>query len=171
MENNEQLDQLDCLTINLSGHSLNDETLMEFILDELLATSIPRGKICFEVTETAAVINLTDALEVIAELKELGFKFALDDFGTGQSSYTYLKKIPVDYLKIDGVFIRDIADSAHDFAMVKSINEMAHLLGKQTIAEYVESAAIQEKLLEIGIDYLQGYHIEKPIPLNTLQLA
>jgi len=171
MANSEQLAQIDCLTINLSGHSLNDETLMDFILDELLATNIPRDKICFEVTETAAVINLTDAMEVVAELKELGFKFALDDFGTGQSSYTYLKKIPVDYLKIDGAFVKGIAESTHDFAMVKSINEMAHLMGKQTIAEYVENAAIQEKLLEIGIDYLQGYHIEKPIPLDTLRLA
>ncbi len=144
---------------------------MDFILDELLATNIARDKICFEVTETTAVTNLTDAMEVVAELKELGFKFALDDFGTGQSSYTYLKKIPVDYLKIDGAFVKGIAESNHDFAMVKSINEMAHLMGKQTIAEYVESAAIQEKLLEIGIDYLQGYHIEKPMPLDTLQLA
>ena len=171
MGNSEQLAQIDCLTINLSGHSLNDETLMDFILDELLATNIARDKICFEVTETTAVTNLTDAMEVVAELKELGFKFALDDFGTGQSSYTYLKKIPVDYLKIDGAFVKGIAESSHDFAMVKSINEMAHLMGKQTIAEYVESAAIQEKLLEIGIDYLQGYHIEKPMPLDTLQLA
>jgi diguanylate cyclase (GGDEF)-like protein len=171
MENSKQLAQVDCLTINLSGHSLNDETLMDFILDELLATNIARDKICFEVTETAAVINLTDATEVVAELKELGFKFALDDFGTGQSSYTYLKKIPIDYLKIDGAFVKGIAESAHDLAMVKSINEMAHLMGKQTIAEYVENAAIQEKLLEIGIDYLQGYHIEKPIPLDTLRLA
>jgi len=171
MANSDQLDKVDCLTINLSGHSLNDETFMDFILDELLATNIPRNKICFEVTETTAVTNLTDAIEVITELKELGFKFALDDFGTGLSSYTYLKKMPVDYLKIDGAFVKGIAESDDDFAMVKSINEMAHLMGKETIAEYVESAAIQEKLVEIGIDYLQGYHIEKPIPLDTLTPA
>lgn len=171
VNNSHQMDQIDCLTINLSGHSLNDETLMDYILDELLATNIPRNKICFEVTETTAVTNLTDAIEVITELKSLGFKFALDDFGTGLSSYTYLKKIPVDYLKIDGAFVRGIAQSDNDLAMVKSINEMAHLMGKETIAEYVENAAIQKKLVEIGIDYLQGFHIEKPVPLESLKLA
>lgn len=166
--NRDKLGNIDCCTINLSGHSLNDETLMDYILDELLEFEIPRDKVCFEVTETAAVRNLADAVEVISELKDLGFKFALDDFGTGLSSYTYLKKLPVDYLKIDGAFVKGIADNPEDLAMVRSINEMAHLMGKQTIAEYVENADIQEKLVEIGIDYAQGFHIEKPIPLDTL---
>lgn len=166
--NRDKLDQIDCCTINLSGHSLNDETLMDHILDKLLEFEIPRDKVCFEVTETAAVKNLADAVEVISELKDLGFKFALDDFGTGLSSYTYLKKLPVDYLKIDGAFIKGIANNPEDLAMVRSINEMAHLMGKQTIAEYVENAAIEEQLVQIGIDYAQGYHIEKPIALDTL---
>jgi len=117
--------------------------MMDYILDELLATEIPRDKICFEVTETAAVTSLTDAMEVIAELKERGFKFALHDFGTGLSSYAYLKKMPVDYLKIDGAFI-------------------------SSIAEYVENEAIQQKLIDIGVDYMQGFHIEKPMPLDNL---
>jgi len=167
-ENSAKLNHINCLTINLSGHSLNDENLMEYILDELLASDLPRNKICFEVTETAAVKNLTDAVEVISELKDLGFKFALDDFGSGLSSYTHLKKIPVDYLKIDGAFVKGIADSPEDLAMVKSINEMAHLLGKQTIAEYVENAAVKEKLEQMGVDYVQGFHIEKPMPLDNL---
>ena len=168
MENEAQLEQLDCLTINLSGYSLNDDGLMDYILDELLETGIPRGKICFEITETTAITNLTDAVELITELKELGFKFALDDFGSGLSSYAYLKKNPIDYLKIDGSFIRNIAHSDEDLAMVKSINEMAHTMGKQTIAECVENEVIQQKLNEIGVDYLQGYNIEKPMPLENL---
>ena len=141
---------------------------MEFILDELLTSEIPRDKICFEITETTAATNLTDAMEIITELKELGFKFALSDFGTGLSSYTYLKKMPVDYLKIDGAFIKGIAASSNDLAMVQSINEMAHLLGKQTIAEYVENADTQKKLVSIGVDYLQGFHIERPMQLDNL---
>lgn len=168
MEHKDQLSHIDCFTVNLSSHSLNDETMMEFILDELLTSEIPRDKICFEITETTAATNLTDAMEIITELKELGFKFALSDFGTGLSSYTYLKKMPVDYLKIDGAFIKGIAASSNDLAMVQSINEMAHLLGKQTIAEYVENADTQKKLVSIGVDYLQGFHIERPMQLDNL---
>ena len=141
---------------------------MSYIFEELLTNDIPREKICFEITETVAVANLADAADFISEMKGLGFKFALDDFGTGLSSYKYLKTLPVDVLKIDGAFIKNIATDAADYAMVKSINEMAHMMGKKTVAEYVENTDILEKLREIGIDYAQGYGIEKPMLLESV---
>ena len=167
-ENQQKLDDIEGFTINLSGHSLNDEGLIGFIFEELVQTDIPRDKICFEITETTAVLNLSDAADFISEMKNLGFKFALDDFGTGLSSYKYLKALPVDYLKIDGSFIKNLDTDINDFAMVKSINDMAHLMGKKTVAEYVENDEILERLREIGVDYAQGYGIEKPMLLNNV---
>ncbi len=167
-ENKHKLDDIEGFTINLSGHSLNDESLIGFIFDELVNTDIPREKICFEVTETTAVLNLADAADFISEMKNLGFKFALDDFGTGLSSYKYLKTLPVDYLKIDGSFVKHIDTDLNDYAMVKSINDMAHLMGKKTVAEYVENESILERLREIGVDYAQGFGIEKPMLLNNV---
>jgi EAL domain-containing protein (putative c-di-GMP-specific phosphodiesterase class I) len=127
---------------------------------------LPR-KICFEITETAAITNLARASRFMLELKDLGCRFALDDFGTGLSSYTYLKQLPVDFLKIDGSFVRDIVDSPIDFAMVKSINEIGHALGKTTVAEFVENDAILTKLAQIGVDYVQGYFVGPPLPIPT----
>jgi EAL domain-containing protein (putative c-di-GMP-specific phosphodiesterase class I) len=110
-----------------------------------------------------AINNINYANNMIYSIKEMGCKFSLDDFGTGQSSYEYLKKLPVDYLKIDGVFIKDIVDNPADQAMVKSINEIGHFLGMKTVAEYVENQQILEVLKEIGVDYAQGFGVEKPI--------
>ena len=168
VKNHALLDNINGLAINLSGHSLNDDTLLSFIWDKFVELDIPRNKLIFEITETATVTNLEKAADFINEMKDVGCKFALDDFGSGLSSYAYLKKLPVDYVKIDGVFVKELATDKSDFAMVKSIHEMAKFLGKRTVAEYVENNDILDKLKEIGIDYAQGWGIEKPIMLEDL---
>ncbi len=155
-------------SINLSGHSMNDESLMEFIFQQFSLYEVPREKICFEVTETTAIANLADAADFIREMKKIGCRFALDDFGAGMSSYAYLKNLPVDFIKIDGSFIKNLHVDPHDCAMVKSIQEMSKQLGILTIAEYVENPAILSKLQDIGVDFVQGYTIEKPILLRDL---
>ncbi|NNM52642.1 MAG: EAL domain-containing protein [Pseudomonadales bacterium] len=166
--NPEKLAMLGGFSINLSGHSLNDEGLMEFIFQQFSQYDVQRSKLCFEVTETTAIANLADAADFIREMKRIGCKFALDDFGAGMSSYAYLKNLPVDFIKIDGSFIKNLDKDKADYAMVKSIHEMAKLLGKATIAEYVENQAILECLREIGVDFVQGYEIEKPRLLSGL---
>ena len=131
-------------------------------------SSIPGSKLCFEITETAAISNLTAANECISSLGDLGCQFALDDFGSGLSSFGYLRTLAVDYLKIDGLFVRDIAEDMIDQAMVKSINEVGHVLGKKTIAEFVENDEIRDILKAIGVDYCQGYGVGNQVPLNDL---
>ena len=116
----------------------------------------------FEVTETAAIANIDHAIEFMNKMKIIGCQFSLDDFGTGLSSYSYLRNLPVDYVKIDGVFVKDLANNPGDYAVVKSINEIGHFMGKRTIAEFVEDNDILDNLREIGVDYAQGYGIEKP---------
>ena len=152
--------------INLSGHSLSDEHFLTFICQQLDRLDLSTGKICFEITETAAITNLTSASQFIHTLKQRGCLFTLDDFGSGLSSFGYLKNLPVDFLKIDGIFVKDIVDDPVDFAMVKSIHEIGRVMGKKTIAEFVENNAILEKLREIGVDYVQGYAIAMPEPLR-----
>lgn len=156
------------LSINLSGNSLNDATFLDFLVDQFGNYRITPSSICFEITETATIKNLTNAVDFMHQIKKIGCSFALDDFGTGLSSYEYLKHLPVDYLKIDGMFIVDIATSTSDYAMVKSINEIAQFMGKKTIAEFVESEAALTALREIGIDYAQGYHIGQPKLLDQI---
>ena len=168
VENSDGLADLGGISINLSGCSLNDEGFLAYILQQFADSGAPAEKICFEVTETAAISNLANAADFIGQLKAIGCTFALDDFGSGLSSYSYLKHLPVDFLKIDGMFVRDILTSEADFAMVKSINELSHFLGKKTIAEYVENERIRDQLIEIGVDYAQGYAIEKPRCLNEI---
>jgi diguanylate cyclase (GGDEF)-like protein/PAS domain S-box-containing protein len=164
----EQLEQLNLCAINLSGLSLSNETFLPFVIEEMEKFGITPRKICFEITETVAIANLSSAIGFISSLRELGCHFALDDFGSGLSSFAYLKNLPVDFLKIDGLFVKDILDDPMDLAMVKSINEIGHVMGKQTIAEFVENAAILEKLKEIGVDYAQGYGIGRPIPIEEI---
>ena len=164
----ERLACLQMCAINLSGHSLTDENFLTFVLEQLRAWNIPAEHICFEVTETAAIENLSKAIQLIETLKARGCRFALDDFGSGLSSFTYLKKLPVDYLKIDGAFVKGIANSSIDFQVVKTIHEIGKVLGKQTIAEFVENDAIREKLREIGVDYAQGYGIGRPQPIEEM---
>ncbi|MCW9048383.1 MAG: EAL domain-containing protein [Gammaproteobacteria bacterium] len=166
-----QLENLKCCAINLSGMSLNDEKLFDFIQLQFDKTKVPSEKICFEITETAAVTNLSKATGLINQLRKLGCKSALDDFGSGMSSFAYLKNFPIDYLKIDGVFVKDIISDPIDNAMVKSINDIGHVLGLKTIAEYVEDEEILVRLKELGVDEAQGYHIAKPQSLDHLSDA
>jgi diguanylate cyclase (GGDEF)-like protein/PAS domain S-box-containing protein len=161
-----ELQQLDLCTINLSGHSMSDQAFLAFIMHQFEVTAIPPEKICFEVTETAAIANLTTATQFIKALKARGCCFALDDFGSGLSSFAYLKNLPVDFLKIDGAFVKDIADDPTSCAIVKSINEIGQIMGKQTVAEFVENEPILEKLRQMGVDYAQGYFIGRPRPLK-----
>ena len=160
--NSERLERLHLCCINLSGASLADEEFLAFVQGQLEQTQIPPKKICFEVTETAAIAKLSRAMSFMTALKARGCQFALDDFGSGLSSFAYLKTLPVDYLKIDGSFVKDIVDDEVDLAMVRSINDVGKVMGKRTVAEFVESAAILEKLHEIGVDYAQGYGISRP---------
>jgi EAL domain-containing protein (putative c-di-GMP-specific phosphodiesterase class I) len=164
-EHPERLERTALCSINLSGHSLGNRELFRIIREHFDQASIPPHKICFEVTETAAVTRLNQAVEFIKALKRMGFKFSLDDFGSGFSSFAYLRNLPVDYLKIDGQFIRNIHIDPVDRAMVKSIIEIAKLMGKSTVAEYVENQQILSVLQELGVDFAQGYHFSRPQPL------
>lgn len=154
--------------INLSGQSIGDEDFLSFIKSRLSAYDIDPAKICFEITETAAISNLNKATSFISELKNLGCFFALDDFGSGLSSFAYLKNLPVDYIKIDGMFVRDIANDPIDQEMVRSITSIAIAMNKKTIAEFVENDEIKDILADMGVDYVQGYGIAKPLPLEAL---
>jgi diguanylate cyclase (GGDEF)-like protein/PAS domain S-box-containing protein len=160
-----KLKKLHICAINLSGQSLGNEEFMQNLLNDLDESGIPANKICFEITETAAIANLASAIRFINKFRSKGCLFALDDFGSGVSSFGYLKNLPVDYLKIDGSFVRDIANDRIDRAMVKSINEIGQIMGKQTIAEFVENDVILKELKKLGVDYAQGYGIGKPRPL------
>ena len=166
------LRQLKRCSINLSAQSLSDEMTGDIIESSLKKFNIPAEKICFEITETVAIANFTSAIALIRRLKTMGCRIALDDFGSGMSSFSYLKNLPIDYLKIDGIFIKDIHTDPVSLAMVKSIIEVAHLMGLKTIAEFVSSPEILDKLQEIGVDYGQGYAIAKPqlfevVPAHT----
>jgi diguanylate cyclase (GGDEF)-like protein/PAS domain S-box-containing protein len=156
-----------CLyTINLSGASINDETLLVFLKDQFNRHQVSPRTICFEITETTAIANLAKAAQLIRELKQIGCHFALDDFGSGMSSFSYLKNLPIDYLKIDGSFIKNIVTNAIDSVMVECINRIGHMLGLLTIAEFVENEAILNKLHDLGVDYAQGYGIAEPCPME-----
>ncbi|MBT3015135.1 MAG: EAL domain-containing protein [Candidatus Thiodiazotropha sp. (ex Clathrolucina costata)] len=165
-ENPQRLDELGLCAINLSGQSLGDGSLHEHILEQLRKFNLPAEKISFEITETAVVSRLDQAARFISLLKRRGFRFALDDFGTGMSSFSYLKRLPVDYLKIDGSFVSNMVNDPVDKAMVESINEIGHLMGLQTIAEYVEDDQTLEQLIDIGVDYAQGFGVVRPMPLQ-----
>jgi diguanylate cyclase (GGDEF)-like protein/PAS domain S-box-containing protein len=164
-ENRNVLSQIDKCSINLSGQSLVSEGFLPFIVAKLKEYKIQPSKICFEITETAAIANLDQATSFVQSLKDLGCYFALDDFGSGLSSFAYLKTLPVDFLKIDGMFVKDIHKDDVSRAMVKAINEMGHVLGKQTIAEYVENEEILDILKKIGVDFAQGFHAGRPAPI------
>ena len=169
-ENRAHLDHVSSFSINLSGHSLNDLGLMEYVMTQMRNTNVPIGKICFEITETLGIANLSDASDFIKRFKTTGCQFSLDDFGSGMSSYGYLKSLPVDYLKIDGVFVKDMATNPNDYAVVKSISEIGHFMGKKIIAEYVQDDETIQLLQDLGVDYAQGYGIEKPRPLDDILL-
>ncbi len=153
--------------INLSGTSLNAEGFLDFVRQLALKHALPPHSICFEITETVAIHNLRKAAEFIQECKSMGFLFALDDFGAGTSSFGYLKNLPVDYLKIDGGFVKNLEHDAIDMAMTDTINRIGHIMGIKTVAEYAENDAIIKEVKRIGVDYAQGYGISKPAPLFT----
>lgn len=166
-ENNpERVKTLGLCSVNISGPSFSNSQFLDFLVEQLNTRNIPAYKLCFEITETAAVSSLNSATIFIETLRSLGCQFALDDFGSGMSSFAYLKNLPVDYLKIDGEFVRDIVTDKIDQAMVKSINDVGHVLDKKTIAEFVENDEILSILNGFGVDYAQGYGIEKPRPLE-----
>ena len=158
----DERERLALCSINLSGQSLTDDGFLPFVIQQFQHSGIDAEKICFEITETAAIASYAQASRFINALKELGCKFALDDFGTGLSSFGYLKHFPVDYLKIDGSFVREILHDPIDREMVRSINEIGHLTGKQTIAEFAENSEIITMLKGMGIDYAQGYGVSEP---------
>ena len=157
------------LAINLSGTSLSEDRFLEYVIDELEKQHLPSGAICFEITETAAISNLSRVVHFMQTLKKLGCKFSLDDFGSGLSSFTYLKNLPVDYLKIDGQFIRNVVEDNVDESMVKAISEVGHAMGIETIAERVETRQVLEKLGTLGVEFAQGYYIAKPASVATFE--
>ena len=156
------------IAINLSGQSIGNENLLEYVPALMKQHQIDPKLITFEITETSAIANLSIAMEFIKEVKSLGCKFSLDDFGSGLSSFAYLKNMPVDFLKIDGSFVKDILEDPIDEAMVQSINQIGHVMKIQTIAEFVENTDIEKRLMEIEVDFAQGYGIEKPRPFSEV---
>jgi diguanylate cyclase (GGDEF)-like protein len=165
----DERERLIMCTINLSGQSLGDDKFLPFVIEQFAKSGLDASKICFEITETSAVASFSQANRFIRSLKELGCKFSLDDFGTGLSSFNYLKQFPVDFLKIDGSFVRGILHDPIDREMVRSINEIGHLTGKLVIAEFAENAEIIQMLTNLGVDYAQGYGIAQPsrLPKST----
>lgn len=154
--------------INLSGLSISEPAFMHFLSDALANTTFPTSAICFEITETAAISNLVQTVDFVRNLKELGCRFALDDFGSGLSSFAYLKSLPVDYIKIDGQFVQDMAHEPVSAVMVRSINEVAQMMGKQTVAEFVENDITLSILRDIGVDFYQGHFLGYPKPIEEL---
>ncbi|MGP4845988.1 EAL domain-containing protein [Marinobacter sp. 1Y8] len=161
-DNPDMVKDLSICSINLSAATLNDDRFPQVLQKLIDRYAIPTEKVCFEITETLVITNLSKTIALAEEFKRQGFLFSLDDFGSGFSSYHYLKRLPVDFLKIDGEFVRGIVTDPVDEAMVRSMNDIGHVMGKKTIAEYVESEAILEKLKEIGVDYVQGYFTGMP---------
>ncbi len=161
---------LECVeqcSINISGHTLSNEAFLDCYVDAIVESAVPANKLCFEITETAAISNLTNARTFISNLKDRGCSIALDDFGSGLSSFAYLKNLPVDIIKIDGAFIRDLKVDVLDFEMVSAIDRLAKAMQKKTIAEFVESNQILHMLDEIGVDFAQGFGINEPRPLES----
>lgn len=167
-ENLNTLTDLKSCSINLSGQSLGDEQFIPFLIGELDRTSVPMHCICFEITETTTIANLANARKLINSVKQKGCLFALDDFGSGLSSFAYLRTLPVDYLKIDGLFVKEMLKNKIDLAIVRSIVEIGQSMNVKTIAEFVETDEIRTKLNELRVDFVQGYGVAKPQPIEEL---
>lgn len=156
------------LSINLSGQSVGNAEVLELIKSEIAANEVEAGQLCFEITETAAISNLSTAIGFIHSLRELGCKFSLDDFGSGLSSFGYLSNLEVDFIKIDGEFIKSIETSELSLSIVSAINRIGHVMGVRTIAEFVESPSLLESIQSVGIDYVQGFAVHRPAPLHEV---
>ena len=154
--------------INLSGQSICDHDFLNYVVSELDASGVLPNSVCFEITETAIVSNFFYAEKLLENLKGMGCSFSLDDFGSGLSSFGYLKKLMVDYLKIDGSFVKSMLDDDKDYALVKSINQVGQEMGMKTIAEFVENETLHKALIDMNVDFSQGYGISKPVPLDSL---
>jgi EAL domain-containing protein (putative c-di-GMP-specific phosphodiesterase class I) len=138
------------------------------VKDRVSGSAFDREKLCFEITESESINNIDSSIEFIEKMREIGIRFSLDDFGTGVSSFHYLKKLPVDYIKIDGLFVENMNKDPVDFATVRSIQDVAKLLGKQTIAEFVEDAEVEGQLRDLGVDFMQGFLRHRPMPLENV---
>jgi EAL domain-containing protein (putative c-di-GMP-specific phosphodiesterase class I) len=155
-------------SINLSGKSTGDGEFKRFLIERIGASPLQTDHVGFEITETALVGDISDTAAFIQQVRDLGCSFSLDDFGSGYASFSYLKDFPVDFVKIDGIFVREILNKPADYAMINSITEIAHFMDKRVIAEFVSDEDICEVLRSIGVDYGQGYHFGKPRPLKEL---
>jgi diguanylate cyclase len=166
--NSHRLSHIESISVNLSGQSLSDSMFHAYVFDLIQTTKLDFSKLCFEITETAAITNIADAKKFIAEINKYGIKFALDDFGSGVSSFGYLKNLDVDYLKIDGQFITDLMKNEIGQATVRCIAEVAKVTGKKTIAEWVDNKTVEKMLKKMGIDFTQGFLKHNPAPLSFL---
>jgi EAL domain-containing protein (putative c-di-GMP-specific phosphodiesterase class I) len=164
----DELTHLDSIAINISGQSISDKSFHQHTLNLIKSLSLDCSKVCFEITETEAITNIHAATQFIESMKAQKIRFSLDDFGSGVSSFGYLKSLPIDYLKIDGQFIKSLIENDIDKAMVRCIIEVAKVTNKLTVAEWVESEAVENLLQEMGIDYMQGFLRHKPAPLDEL---
>ncbi|NVJ61127.1 MAG: EAL domain-containing protein [Gammaproteobacteria bacterium] len=163
---NESNSNISQININLSGKTLSDSSLLNFIVEQASKYQIQRSLVCFEITESSAIAQLSHCIELIQSLRKDGFRFALDDFGSGHTSYSYLRSLPVDSIKIDGAFIRESLTDPFDKALVKSITDISHVIGLTVVAEFVETREAVERLVELNVDYAQGYYFDKPSPLS-----
>ncbi|HEX3526421.1 MAG TPA: EAL domain-containing protein, partial [Thermoanaerobaculia bacterium] len=151
--------------LNISGQAMSEENFLVFVVEQIAESGVDPRRICFEITESAALSKLDSAIHFISVLKDKGCHFILDDFGSGLSSFSYLRDLPVDFLKIDGELVQSLLDDRIKRAMIESINQIGHVLGIQTIAEWVENRQTLEALKELGVDYAQGYWLCRPQPL------
>lgn len=165
------LDKVSHFSINLSGQSLSSDELLDKIRYYFVEYQIPYHQICFEVTETATISALSKALHFLTTMRDLGCLISLDDFGAGLSSFRYLQELPIDYVKIDGAFIKYIDTNMSDYVLAEGMHHLVHQMGMKTVAEYVENEAILNLLAEMGVDYAQGYHIAKPIPVAEIRAS
>jgi len=167
-DNEEIVNSIDSFSINMSVLSLSNLDILNFLHDQFMLQKNIATKIFFEITETVAIEGYNAAQNFIDQMRHYGCRFSIDDFGSGHASYTHLKNLSTSELKIDGFFVKDIAQSNQDYAMVKSMNEIAHSLGMHTVAEHVESIEAIKCLRDIGVDYAQGYYLHEPMPLDSL---
>ncbi len=162
----ELVTKAEMISVNLSGKSIGDRNFQNFVRERVTGSAFDREKLCFEITESESINNIDSSIEFIEKMREIGIRFSLDDFGTGVSSFSYLKKLPVDYIKIDGQFVENMTKDPVDYATVRSIQDVAKLLGKQTIAEFVQDTEVEDQLRDLGVDFMQGFLRHRPMPLE-----